>query len=132
MLKYSKFSEKEAKEELADFKKKIKNDQNVIAAYLFGSYLTGNTKEESDVDICIIPKDQKYDVCKYTDNLLQISNFWKLPPNMQYHILHSSKEIYVQNVQRYNLEKLKFKAIGEYDFYKRNILKKREELMFSG
>ncbi|PIU22660.1 MAG: hypothetical protein COT14_00145 [Candidatus Diapherotrites archaeon CG08_land_8_20_14_0_20_30_16] len=126
------FSEAKAKAELKDFLKEIKKDKNIVAAYLFGSYITGRTKEESDVDICIIPIDEKYDVYKYNQDLVQASNFWKLPPNIQYHILFEGKLLYLPKKYDYKIHKLKFKTIGEYDFYKRLILNKRYEWIING
>jgi len=121
-----------AKEEIRTLLKEIKEDKNILGVYMFGSYLTGNIKEESDVDICLISKDVKYNVYKYnTFNIVQISDFWKLPPNMQYHILFNSKEMFIQKDYEYNIEKLKFRIIGEYDFYKRHFLKKREEMIIN-
>jgi len=47
------FSKTRAEDELKTLLKEIKKDRNILGAYLFGSYLTGNTKEESDVDVCV-------------------------------------------------------------------------------
>jgi len=126
------FSETKAKSELNDFLRTIKKDKNIIAAYLFGSYLTGNTKEESDIDICLISCDEDYDVNKYNQDLIQISNFWKLPPNMQYHILHEGKELFVHPGKEYDLHKLSFRSIDEYNFYKKIIINKRYEWIING
>lgn len=126
------FSENKAKKELKEFKKNIKNDPEIVAAYLYGSYLTKNLKKESDIDICIIPKLKNTNVFKYNRDLIQISNYFKLPPNIQYHILNKGKEIYLPKENEFYVNKLKLKSIGEYEFYKKVILEKRKEVLLNG
>ena len=66
-----------------------------MAAYLYGILFNQKFKKESDIDICIIPKLKLTNVFKYNRDLIQISNYFKLPPNIQYHILNKGKEIYL-------------------------------------
>lgn len=119
------FNKETAETEISELLKEIKTDDNILGAYLFGSYLTGNTKDESDVDICLIAKNNNYDIYKYNlFNIVQISDFWRLPPNMQYHILFESKSLHTNQSCEAKLRDIKLRIIDDYDFYKRNFFNK--------
>ena len=50
----------------------IKEKFQIELMYLFGSYVNGNYREESDIDIAVILKDQDYDFLTYSKELFRL------------------------------------------------------------
>ena len=77
--------------------KEIGKDKNVLAVYLFGSYFHGKIHKNSDIDLCIITKDEYEEVnFPVTDNL-DVSFFHKLPITAQFRILNNGKPLFIRN-----------------------------------
>lgn len=97
---------------------KIYNNEFVQSIIIFGSYSKGNIKPLSDLDITIIfkpnIKDKKKDsILAYATDELDLSDFYRLPLNLQYKILTTGK-IYKSKI---NLRSLKIKTANKwFDF----------------
>lgn len=109
-LKYRKFITKF--EEVPDIAKQIAKNKHVKAVYLFGSHASGKTHVLSDIDLCIITKDNNEDV-RYpvTDNL-DIGYFHKLPLIIQFKVLKEGKPLVVKDDNF--ILKLKSRVLREY------------------
>ncbi|MBI2631935.1 nucleotidyltransferase domain-containing protein [Candidatus Pacearchaeota archaeon] len=84
-------------EEIQEIAKKIARNNNVKAVYLFGSYATGKQNILSDIDICIITKNDNEDVrFPVTDNL-DVSYFHRLPLTIQFKVFKEGKPIVVKD-----------------------------------
>jgi predicted nucleotidyltransferase len=102
-------------EQNLDIIEKLKRDSNILCIIIFGSYAEDKIKPLSDLDICIIPKNENYDdYISYGDEKLDISNFYKLPKSLQYKIITKGKIIHNRHK---NLKRLKRNIIHEwFDF----------------
>lgn len=59
--------------------KKILEENNVVAQYLFGSYARNEQNEESDVDVCIIVKNLNY---KLRRKISELASDYSLEKNI--------------------------------------------------
>jgi len=59
--------------------KKILEEKNVIAQYIFGSYARNEQNEESDVDVCIIVKNMNYNLRR---KISELSSDYSLEKNI--------------------------------------------------
>lgn len=99
-------------EEIPEIAKEIAENKHVKAVYLFGSYASEKQHILSDIDICIITKDDNEDV-KYpaTDNL-DVSYFHRLPLIIQFRVLKEGKPLVVKDDNF--ILKLKSRVLREY------------------
>lgn len=126
------FSEELAKQEIKELLDLIKNDNRIIAVYLYGSYIKNRTKKESDVDVCIITENPIKDIWKYNQfDLVQISDFWNLSPIIQYEILQNGKQIFLNKDKEHRLRKINLITIGEKEYYYNHIIKPRLEMILN-
>lgn len=93
------------------FVDKLKLDNNVIAAYIYGSALNGDVWEKSDINITIIVSDEKVQHCEYTltideininIDMLSRTNFMKvqygfLQDSIQAAVLAASKFLFIRD-----------------------------------
>ena len=59
--------------------KKILEENNVVAQYIFGSYARNEQDEESDVDVCIIVKNLNY---KLRRKISELSSDYSIEKNI--------------------------------------------------
>ncbi len=81
---------------LKEVKEKAEKDENIIAVYLFGSYVSGE-KYFNDIDIAFLVKDKaKFDknIYKLADNL-DLAVMQDLPLNIQMRIFEKGKLLVV-------------------------------------
>ncbi|MCF7912464.1 MAG: nucleotidyltransferase domain-containing protein [Candidatus Cloacimonetes bacterium] len=50
----------------------LKKRFQIELMYIFGSYITGNYREESDIDIAVIIKEKDYDFLLYSKELFRL------------------------------------------------------------
>ena len=99
-------------EEIEGIVKKISRNKNVKAVYLFGSYARGVVHVNSDIDLCIITKNNYEDVrCPASDNL-DISFFHKLPISIQYRVFKEGKPLFIKD--KNFVDRLKIKTLEIY------------------
>ena len=88
-----------------DFKFTLSN-QSILGVILYGSYLSGEESEQSDIDICIVASDQDlYQIHKYVYKNLEkniemydIHFFEELPLHIQGRIIEEGMVILTNNL----------------------------------
>src|SRR3989344_3772894 len=90
----------------------ISKDRNVKGIYLFGSQVSGKTREGSDIDMCIITKDEQEDIEYPIFPGLEISFFHLLPLSLKYRIFNEGIPLVVKDVRLIN--ELKIKTLRDY------------------
>ncbi len=98
----------------------IKNNNNVSAIILFGSYSENNIKPLSDLDICIVfkknsKKEDKNYILSYGNDELDISAIEDLPLSLQYKILNFGKLLY----QNEDISSLKYIITNQWFDFRR-------------
>lgn len=84
-------------EEIPEIAKEIAKNKHVKAIYLFGSYASKKQHILSDIDICIITKNN-YENARFpvTDNL-DVSYFHRLPLIIQFRVFKEGKPIIIKD-----------------------------------
>ncbi|MGC8533810.1 MAG: nucleotidyltransferase domain-containing protein [Candidatus Parvarchaeum sp.] len=102
---------------LKNIKEKAEKDKNIIAVYLFGSYVNGD-KYFDDIDIAFLVKDEtKFDKSVYRIyDKLDISVMQELPLNIQMRIFENGKLIVVN--QNSELLDYYFKCFEKWEDFK--------------
>jgi predicted nucleotidyltransferase len=109
-------------EEIGKIVEELKKIEGVVGVYLFGSMATGKQKKYSDIDICVITRDEtdKEDVLSYSGRNIDISIFHDLPLTVQFKVFKEGIPLFVgdeETVRRLKAETLKkyldFKPILE-------------------
>ncbi len=92
----------------------LKLDNNIIAIYLFGSQATNKNKSYSDIDICLILKnnDKAIDYLGYSGKYIDISVFDKLPLTAKYKVFKEGKLLFVSN--KAVLDEIKIRVLRDY------------------
>ena len=94
----------------------LKEDKNINAIYLFGSYATGRQKKYSDIDICLITKTQdKKENLKYygfSSKKIDISIFDRLPLQAKYKVFKEGIILHLKDKDK--IEECKRKTIEKY------------------
>lgn len=94
----------------------LKQDQNVLGIYLFGSFATGNFKPYSDVDICLVLKDNSRKVTinylGFSGKHVDISVFSMLPLSAQYKVFKEGVPLFERDKDL--LLDLKVRTLREY------------------
>ena len=75
---------------LDEFIERVKKDSNIIAAILFGSLVSGNVWEESDIDLILISKDASK---PFTD-------YWLVDGDIMIQVYIESRQYFRQTVER--------------------------------
>lgn len=113
-----------------DFKEIIeisKNNSNVIALILFGSYSKGKAKKNSDLDIAIIRKkgSQPHNFLEinYRDNNFDIVFFDLVSDNIKFSILSQGKILVINDKGAFLKMRRNFLHIyrDNYPFFERNM-----------
>lgn len=99
-------------EEIPEIAKEIAKNKHVEAVYLFGSYASEKQHILSDIDICIITKNDNEDVRFPVTDDLDISYFHRLPLTIQFRVFKEGKPLVVKD-DKFIL-KLKSRVLREY------------------
>lgn len=105
--------------------KKLKENQKVVAVYIFGSYAKGFTRANSDIDIAVIMKDFTFDdeaeIGSMYSKKIDLVLFHRLPLHIQFEVFKYGKEIFVKDEDFVN--EIKFKILRNfherYRYYQR-------------
>jgi len=82
----------------------LAKNRDVDAVYLFGSFARGEQKTTSDIDICVIAREnasrrELEGLADASDNL-DVSVFQLLPPQVRYRVLKEGKPLFVRDESR--------------------------------
>lgn len=96
---------------------KLKKIEDVKAIYLFGSFVTKKFSILSDLDICVITKndildEKKVGITTLSSDKIDISIFWELPIFIRFQVLKEGKIIF--NRDSNFLHDVRIKTITEY------------------
>ncbi|MBU1102958.1 MAG: nucleotidyltransferase domain-containing protein [Nanoarchaeota archaeon] len=107
-----------------EFIREVKNDVEVIAVLVFGSYARG--EEYRDIDVCLV-LDKKYSNLRMSKKKLRYSSilaskfdvhvFQQLPIYIRKRILEDNKIVLCKNEDL--LYEIAFSTIKEFEFYKK-------------
>jgi len=90
--------------EAARLAAKIGRNRNVDAVYLFGSYARGEQKPTSDIDLCVIAREnasrQELEGLADASDNLDVSVFQLLPPQVRYRVLKEGRPLFVRDEGR--------------------------------
>jgi len=109
--------------------KKISDNKNVKAVYLFGSYAKNNVKPMSDIDLCIfgnIKERDKRKIAAYSSDNLDISFFDELPIYIKFRIFKEGKPLIIRDEEY--LEIIKLITLKQYRDFKPIIDKRVKEI----
>lgn len=76
----------------------IKQNRNVVAVYLYGSYAKAQAKILSDVDLAVLVRDNKMsngEIASYGSELIHVEPFHVLSIHMQFEIIKYGIPLYI-------------------------------------
>jgi len=83
---------------------RLKRNKQIIACYIFGSYLK-NKKKANDVDICVITDGMKImkmaEIASDFDAPYDISFMEKMPSYNAFEVLHTGKPLFINNKEKF-------------------------------
>ncbi len=86
--------------------------KGVYGIYLFGSYVSGNIKPLSDIDVCFVvdEKDENLSIelLSEKNGKFDISLFHKLPLSIQFEVIKKGKLIKINNLEKIREQRLKY------------------------
>ncbi|MBI5228300.1 nucleotidyltransferase domain-containing protein [Candidatus Micrarchaeota archaeon] len=101
---------------------KLKSSKDILAIYIFGSYVRGSMHSRSDIDICIIPNKKSEeeredlelvaDIAKDFPGNFDFVNFYRLPIQIQYRVFKEGKEVFSADEKL--VSRIKFQILKEY------------------
>lgn len=95
------------------------NNKKIVAVYLFGSVVNGNVTVLSDIDICILGKNLKFDeMAKIHGEFSEdydVSFFDEMPIWIKMRVLKGIPVIVNNSEKLYNIS---FRALAEYEDFK--------------
>lgn len=96
--------------ELNEIMNFAKKDKNIIALILFGSYARGKNKTSSDIDLCIIRKEDtlphEFKILDYKNEVFDIHFFDKMPDYIKFRIFKEGRILILNEKKTYcNLRK---------------------------
>ena len=97
--------------------KTLKNKQEIVAVYLFGSYAQGTQTVRSDIDVCVITTNEiadeaEADIGSMYSDAIDLVIFKNLPLHIKFRVLREGKELFVTDEKK--LAFIKSKIIKEY------------------
>lgn len=98
--------------EISGIAKKIAENEDVKAVYLFGSQVSGRAHKLSDIDICIITENGEENVEYPSTDNLDVSFFHLLPISIRYRILKEGKPLVIKD--KNFIHELKIRILREY------------------
>lgn len=124
-------------EKTKEFEKIInssKNNPNIIALILFGSYAKNKQKENSDIDIAIIRKKNtmphQFDELSFKNKQFDIVFFDRLPDIIKFNVFSEGKILIVNDSQMYKSIRRKFLHAfrDNYPYYQKNMKRMLENV----
>lgn len=109
--------------ELKKISEKAKNDEDVLAVMLFGSYV--RNKKFSDIDVCVVLKLGKFDPLFLSKKRLEylavfpnldVQIFQQLPLYVKIRVLKEGKTIFCKNEDL--LYDLSFSTVRQFEYFK--------------
>lgn len=109
--------------------KKLSELDYVRAIFLFGSFVKGKARKDSDIDIAIlterIDKDKEFEIMGYGSELFDVSVFSRLPLIIQFRILKEGKIVFCKNKKDiYNIKVKVFKEYLDYSYFINNFYRR--------
>jgi predicted nucleotidyltransferase len=120
--------------ELRKIIKGLSRIKEVIAIYIFGSYLNNRFNLMSDIDVCVISKGKlddniRAEIYSYSSGIFDVSWYWDLPLYMGWQVFKEGKLVFVKKGGEEGLNALKVKAMKEYFDFKRILERHAENLL---
>lgn len=80
----------------------LRTKESVIALILFGSVARGQSRQNSDIDICVltrtdIPEPERMDILSYGSRNIDVSLFLDLPLTIRFRVLKEGKIIFCKD-----------------------------------
>ena len=109
--------------ELKKISEKARNDEDVLAVMLFGSY--ARTEVFSDIDVCVVLKPRKFDALFLSRKRLEylavfpnldIQVFQQLPLYVKVRVLKDGKTVFCKNEDL--LYDLSFSTVREFEYFR--------------
>ncbi|MBI2079769.1 nucleotidyltransferase domain-containing protein [Candidatus Micrarchaeota archaeon] len=91
---------------------RLKGMKDVKAVILFGSYVKGRQRKDSDLDLCVITDSETDKPLELSGEKIDISIFDKLPLTFRYRVFKDGKILF--NKDERLLTKLRFWTITNY------------------
>ncbi len=114
--KSGKMDMKTAKAEINKTVNELKKQPKVMAIILFGSYVKGEQKPISDIDIAVIAKEPdkaiEAEVSSFSSNIFDLVNFHRLPLYIQFEVLKYGKPLFVRDEEYFS--QIKMAVLKEY------------------
>lgn len=110
--------------ELGKLKEELKQDNNILAVFLFGSVSRADNHRGSDVDICLVMKQGFYTPLELSQKKLEYLNlfnadiqiFQQLPLYIRVRVIKEGKCLFCKNEDE--LYQIVFSAIREFEDFK--------------
>ncbi len=104
--------------------KTTRKDNEVLAVFLFGSTIRGDSHKQSDIDICLVLKDRRYTPLELSRKKMRylklfdmdIEIFQQLPIYIRMRVIKEGKKLFHANEDK--LYKIVFNAITEFEDYR--------------
>lgn len=117
-------------EVISKIKSYLYNNENIISAYIFGSFGTENFTKKSDIDIAIMPKSEiKYSECIKINSELEdiieipidLNNINSLPEYIQVQVIMENRQLFSKddNLEEKYLDKLNHWIKTELPFWRK-------------
>ncbi len=122
--------------ELKKISEKARNDGDVLAVMLFGSY--ARNEKFSDMDVCVVLKQEKFDHLFLSKKRLEyltafpnmdIQIFQQLPLYIKMRVLKEGKTIFCRNEDL--LYDLSFSTIRQFEYFKPRYLSYLEGVLYA-
>ncbi len=98
---------------------RIKKSKGILAIYVFGSVARREAGFRSDIDICIIPEDEKgWDIATETElagelpPFVDLVNFYRLPLQIRYRVFREGRLMYEKDKEK--VSRIIFATLKEY------------------
>jgi predicted nucleotidyltransferase len=80
----------------------LRTKESVIALILFGSVARGQSRQDSDIDLCVltrtnIPEPERMDILSYGSRKIDVSLFHDLPLTIRFRVLKEGKIIFCKD-----------------------------------
>lgn len=122
------------RKQVAGIIEKAGNDTEVLAVFLFGSVTQGKERKNSDIDICLVMKQNRYTAFELSQKKMEylesfnvdMQIFQQLPLYIRKRILREGKELFCKDEDELYL--VAFRAIAEFDDFKHTYYDYLEEV----
>ena len=117
------------RKEINSLVKEISKLKCVSCIFLFGSYVHGRARKDSDIDIAVLTKNAVekdiLDIIGYSSDLFDVSVFSRLPLQIQFRILSEGKILFFRNEKDlYDIKVEVFKKYLDFSHFLKNFYKR--------